>query len=108
MRILLDQNTPVPIRYSLSSFQVETAYERGWAELTNGALLAAAEESGFDVLVTTDKNIPYQQNLAGLRLALVVISTNDWTQIRKFKSRIVDAIAHIVPGSLVEVEIPYD
>ena len=59
MRILLDHNTPAPLRYWLLGHQVETAYERGWAELTNGDLLRIAEEAGFDVMITTDKGIRY-------------------------------------------------
>lgn len=54
MRILLDQNTPAPLRYALQGHQVETAYEKGWAELLNGDLIEAAEADGFDVLITTD------------------------------------------------------
>ena len=106
MRILLDHNVPVPLRSWFIGHQVETAYERGWAELTNGVLLQMAEEAGFDVMITSDKGIRYQQNLAGRRLALVVISTNDWTRIRKSKSVVVAAISETLPGSLVDVEIP--
>lgn len=69
---LLDHNTPVPLRYCLVGHRVETAYELGWAELINGALLRAAEEAGYDVMITTDRGIPYQQNLTGRRLALIV------------------------------------
>jgi predicted nuclease of predicted toxin-antitoxin system len=77
MRILLDHNTPVPLRYWLIGHHVETAYERGWSKLTNGELLRMAEEADFDVMITTDQGIRYQQNLAGRRLALVVITKND-------------------------------
>lgn len=66
-----------------------------------------AEEAGFDVMITTDKGIRYQQNLAGSRLALVVISINDWTRIRKFKSVVVNAISEIKTGSFLEIEIPF-
>jgi predicted nuclease of predicted toxin-antitoxin system len=107
MRILLDHNTPVPLRYWLVGHQVATAYEHGWAELTNGELLRVAEEAGFELMITTDKGIRYQQNLAGRRLALVVISTNDWTRIRESKAVVVDAIAKVLPGSFLEVEIPF-
>lgn len=96
----------MPMRSWFIGHQVETAYERGWAELTNGVLLQMAEEADFDVMITTDKGIRYQQNLAGRRLALVVISTNDWTRIRKSKSVVVDAISGTLPGSLIDVEIP--
>ncbi len=77
MRVLVDHNPPAPLRYWLIGHQVETAYERGWAELSNGALFGTAEATGFDGMVTTDKGIPYQQNLIGRKLALVVIDTND-------------------------------
>ena len=107
MRILLDHNTPAPLRYWLTEHHVETAYERGWAELTNGALLRMAEEADFDAMITTDKGIRYQQNLTGRRLALVVISTNDWTQIRRSKSAVTDALSKIRPGVLIEVRIPF-
>jgi hypothetical protein len=107
MRILLDHNVPVPLRSLLVGHQVETAFKLGWAELTNGVLLQMAEEAGFEVMITTDKGIRYQQNLSGQRLALVIINTNDWTRIRKSKSVVVDAISAILPGALVDVEIPF-
>jgi hypothetical protein len=107
MRILLDHNTPAPLRYWLVGHQVETAYERGWATLTNGELLRVAEDAGFDVMITTDNGIRYQQNLADRRLALAVINTNDWTRIRKWKSVVVDAMGDIRPGSFLEIEIPF-
>jgi hypothetical protein len=70
MRILLDHNTPAPLRYALRGHQVETAYERGWAELQNGDLIAETESAGFDLLITTDQGIRYQQNWADRSLAL--------------------------------------
>jgi len=63
MKILFDQGTPVPLRRSLPKHEVATAFERGWAALQNGELLSAAEAEGFEVLVTTDQNLRYQQNL---------------------------------------------
>ncbi len=106
MRILLDHNTPAPLRYALQGHQVDTAYERGWAELTNGELLSAAESAGFDLLITTDKGIRQQQNLAGRKLSLLVLSTNDWTRIRQFKVLVASAAASIQTSAYVELEIP--
>ena len=63
MRILFDQGTPVPLREHLAGHGVETAYEKGWSALRNGMLLAKAEAE-FDVLITTDRNLRHQQNLA--------------------------------------------
>jgi hypothetical protein len=106
MRILLDHNTPAPLRYALTGHEVEIAYERGWAELTNGDLLRMAEDAGFEVLITTDKGIRYQQNLAGRKLAIAVLSTNDWTQIRTWRSMVAEKISEITAGAFLEIEIP--
>jgi hypothetical protein len=106
MRILLDHNTPAPLRYALRGHQVETAYERGWAELQNGELIAETESAGFDLLITTDQGIRYQQNWADRSLALLVLSTNDWTWLRRFKERILEAVDSIRPSMCVELEIP--
>jgi hypothetical protein len=106
MRILLDHNVPVPLRSGLLGHQVETAYERGWAQLTNGVLLQMAEEAGFDVMITTDKGIRFQQNLEGRKLALVIIDTNDWMRIRGSISLVLDAISGTTPGALVDVKVP--
>lgn len=78
MRILFDQGTPVPLRDSLTQHEVSTTYERGWSKLRNGELLDAAEREGFELLITTDSNLRYQQNLSARRLAIVVLlSTNE-------------------------------
>ena len=106
MRILLDHNVPAPLRYLLIGHHVETAYERGWAELTNGHLLQMAEDADFEVLVTSDKGIRHQQDLRGRRLALAVLSTNDWTRIRMWNSIVVEKIAAITPGTFLQIEIP--
>jgi hypothetical protein len=74
MLVLFDQSTPVPIRPFLKGHTVETAWQRGWDELKNGDLLKAAEEAGFEVLVTPDKNIRYQQNLRNYTIAIVVLA----------------------------------
>lgn len=78
MRVLFDQGTPVPIAYALSGHTVKTAGEMGWDTLANGDLFCAAETAGFDVLVTTDKNLAYQQNLKGCRIPIVVLGRNKW------------------------------
>jgi hypothetical protein len=106
MRILLDHNTPAPLRYALRGHQVETAYERGWAELQNGDLIAETESAGFDLLITTDQGIRYQQNWAIRSFALLVLSTNDWTRLRRFKERILEAVDSIQPSVCVELEVP--
>ena len=82
MRVLLDESVPWQIRPAFAAHTVETVQERGWTSVTNGELLRLAE-SNFDVFVTADKNLKYQQNLSGRRLAILELSTN--------KRRIVEA-----------------
>ncbi len=106
MRVLLDQGTPVPIRRYLAHHSVRTAVEQEWATLRNGELLAAAEAAGFDVLLTTDKNIRYQQNLGGQRLAIVVIGYSRWPGLEAHVHRVVETVDRAAPASYAEVEIP--
>jgi hypothetical protein len=73
VRILFDQGTPVPLRKLLNPHHVETAFERGWSTLGNGELLAVAEQEGFEVFVTTDRNLRDQQDLRGGSIAIAVM-----------------------------------
>ena len=73
MKILFDQGTPVPLRQYLADHVVDTAFERGWSDLHNGELLDRAESEGYQLLITTDQNLPYQQNLAARRLAVLIL-----------------------------------
>jgi hypothetical protein len=75
MRVLFDQGTPAPLRRLLVQHEVSTAYEQDWSRLKNGELLSAAELAGFEVFVTTDTNLRYQQNLATRTIAIVVLGT---------------------------------
>jgi hypothetical protein len=106
MLILFDHVTPAGIARFLTGHTVTKAKDRGWDRLGNGDLLTAAEEAGFDVLVTADKNIRYQQNLEGRRIALVVLSTPQWPVVKKHVEKIVAAVGAATPGSYFEVEIP--
>jgi hypothetical protein len=106
MRILFDQGTPAPLRKALSDHDVKTAFECGWAELENGALLSAAEGAGFDVFVTTDQNLRHQQNLARRRIAVVVLTSANWPRIRSHAHLVSSALDGLVPGAFVEVSIP--
>ena len=81
MRVLFDQATPVPIRPHLKGHEVRTAAQQGWDRLKNGELLVAAEADGFDVLLTTDKNMRYQQNIAGRKIAVVVLGLQQWPSL---------------------------
>ncbi|MEP7383858.1 MAG: hypothetical protein ABI910_19385 [Gemmatimonadota bacterium] len=85
---------------------VETAYERGWATLRNGELLSAAEAAGFEVLVTTDTNLQYQQNLPARRIAVVVLTSTSWPRIRQVTARVVEAVDQAATVHYAEVAIP--
>ncbi len=105
MQILLDNNAPRGLIRALTGHTVTEARERGWAAWENGDLLQAAEEAGFDVFVTSDKNIKYQQNLRGRKIALVVLTIGRWGPVRRVLPEIVAAVNAATPGSYVEVEI---
>ena len=105
MRVLFDQGTPIPLRNLLDSHQIETAYERGWSQLTNGVLLAAEERESFEVFVTTDQNIVNQQNINGLPFAVVVLSSTSWPRIQIASDTIRLTIDAAPPGTITEVNI---
>ncbi len=102
-RVLFDVNVPRPLARLLTRHTVEFADQRGWRELTNGDLLAAAERDGFDVMLTADTNLRYQQNLAGCRIAIVALSTNAWPVIRDNAAPVVNAVDAAAPASYREV-----
>ena len=96
----------MPLRHFLPHHEVATAYERGWARLKNGELLSAAEANGFEVLVTTDSNLKYQQNLKSRRIAVVVLTTTSWPRIQKAIMKVVRAVDAAIEWNYTEVDIP--
>ncbi len=108
MRILFDHGTPSGIAKALSGHEVTEAINRGWEKISNGELLAAAEEEGFDLLLTTDKNIRYQQNLTARRIGIVVLGNSTWRIVRLHLDRIASAVNETAPGSYAEVDIPFE
>jgi len=107
MRILFDHGTPSGIARRLSAHEVTEARERGWDRLSNGELLQAAEAAGFDLLLTTDKRIRYQQNLTSRKIAIVVLGNSRWRIVRLYLDRIALGVDEATPGSYAEVEIPF-
>lgn len=106
-RILLDENVPEGLRRYLADSHVSTAPEMGWAGLTNGRLLAVAEQAGFDVMVTGDQNLTHQQNLTGRKLAIVASTTNHWATPRADPRPIRDAVQAAEPGGYAVVAFPH-
>jgi hypothetical protein len=107
MRILFDNGTPEGLLRCLTGHVVTLARDAGWERLTNGKLLHVAEQDGFDLLLTTDKNILYQQNLRGRKIARVVLGNQNWNVARLHVDKIVAAVNACTPGSYTEVAIPF-
>ena len=108
MLVLFDNGTPRTLaRYLIDHHAVTEARARGWEELENGELLNSAEAAGFEVLVTTDKNLIYQQNLVGRKIAIVALGKGRWSLIKPHVAQIVATVNAATPGSYVEIEIPF-
>jgi hypothetical protein len=90
------------LRRALSGHAVTTAFELGWSDLANGDLLQQAEAQ-FELLITTDQNLRYQQNLAGRRIAILVLPTTSWPEIRKHESELLTTVNTIRPGEYREL-----
>jgi hypothetical protein len=108
MLILFDHGTSKGIIRGLSGHNVVTAQSKGWERLTNGALLDAAEEAAIELLLTTDRRIRFQQNLAGRKIALLVLTgTTKWSRVRLHLDRIAAGVNAAMPGTYTEIEIPF-
>jgi hypothetical protein len=108
MLILFDHGTPKGLIRALAGHTIITAQARGWDKLNNGALLDAAEEAAVDLLLTTDRGIRYQQNLARRRIALIVlIGTTKWSRVRLHLQRIAAVVDGARAGSYTEIDIPF-
>ncbi len=106
MKILFDNGTPKPIARSLAGHTVSFARRVGWHELKNGELIQQAEDAGYEVLLSTDKNIRYQQNLTGRKIALVILGNQKWPLVKLHLDKIAVAVNAATPGSFTEVDIP--
>jgi predicted nuclease of predicted toxin-antitoxin system len=106
--VLFDNNIPRGLARTLKAHTIIEARARNWHLLKNGELLQAAEAAAFDVLVTSDKGIKYQQNLTGRKIALVVLSQGRWKPVRQRLDVIAAAVDAATPGSYTEVELPLE
>jgi hypothetical protein len=106
MLILFDHSTPSPLSSYLTGHTVIEAKARGWDKLSNGDLLGEAERAGFDILLTADNSIAYQQNLKERRIALVVLSGNRWRLVQRVIRKIVAAVNAAEPGSFTVIDVP--
>lgn len=108
MLIHFDHGTPRSITTFLKNHQVVEAIVRGWEQLSNGELIKAAEEEGFDLLLTTDKNLRYQQNLTERKIAIVVLGNSNRPIVHRYIDRVIEAVDSALPGSYTEVHIPFE
>lgn len=108
MKILFDENTPRPLKKYLPNHTIQTTQEMGWAHIENGQLLDLAEEARFEVLLTTDKNIPYQQKMEGRNLALIILrGVNKRVETLALLMQQVEMIfLSLQPGQVYRVEMP--
>lgn len=104
MKVLFDHGVPVPLRAFLEGHEVSTAYELGWATLKNGDLIASAATEKFDVLITTDKNLAFQQNLSGLVMAILVLPTTAWPTISRHVTQVAQALDSLGAGEMKRLE----
>ena len=104
MRVLLDENLAHRLRTNLGAHEVFTVAYKDWAALKNGDLLRIAEENGIEVFLTGDKTLFHEQNLKGLNLGIVALSSVEWEILKNYLAAIVAAIENAVPGSFQEVE----
>jgi hypothetical protein len=107
MRILFDHGTPGPLIPFLEGHAVTKAKDVGWERLINGELLQAAEQAGFDVMLTTDKNMVSQQNLKSRKIAIVVLGNSQWRIVQRYVRKIAANVNAATPGSYAEVDIPF-
>jgi hypothetical protein len=104
LRVLFDQNVPRALGRFLAGHEVTRSAEAGWQELKNGDLIRAAEEGGFNLLVTCDRNLEYQQKVTGRRIAIIALSTNNWPLIRTRTANVLRAVEDAGPGTYLSVD----
>ena len=98
MRILLDNNVPRLLTSNLPDHQADTAFQRDWHTLTNGELLDQAESDGYQLLITADQRIPYQQNLSRRSIAVLIITSNERQAVSNAVAIINDAVNSMAAG----------
>ena len=104
-RVPFDKNVPYPLRQHLIDYQVQTAEDEGWGQISNGELISCAEEAGYEIMLTCDQNIQYQQNMARRKISMVVLGSNVWPSVCKKIGEIAAALKRASPGSFEFIEI---
>ena len=105
MRILLDHSVPRPLKDNLPGHDTHTAAERGWQELHNGELLNRAEADGYELLITTDQQMPFQQNFARRNISVLILTTNSWPDLRRRLEDVNHAVNNPGRDQITELDI---
>ncbi|WP_346294182.1 DUF5615 family PIN-like protein [Sphaerothrix gracilis] len=107
MRILLDECVPRPLKRELADYEIRTVVEMGWSGKKNGELLRLMNQEGFTILLTTDQNLRYQQNLeqAGVAVAVLVAPSNRLPDLVPLIPDICNVLRTIAPGEVIEVGV---
>ena len=105
LRILFDKNVPYLLRWHLIGYQVQTADDEGWEQVSNGELIGCAEKAGYQILLTCDQNIQYQQNMARRKISMVVLGSNIWPSVKPKIAETAAALKRVSPGSFEFIEI---
>jgi hypothetical protein len=105
MRILLDECVPRPLKRQLTQYEVKTVTEMGWAGTKNGQLLKKMQDEQFTILLTTDQNLRYQQNLeqAGVAIVVMVANSNRLPDLIPLIPQVCEALETIAPGQVIEI-----
>ncbi len=106
MKILLDECVPAQVRNAFTGHEVTTVQLQGWTGFKNGVLLTAAENAGFDIFILADKNLRYQQNLTGRKLAILELWTNHRPTLEKHFPEIRTAAESVQQGVYLVMEAP--
>ena len=106
LRVLFDKNVPYSLRRYLIDYQMQTAEDEGWGQISNGELITRAETAGYSIMLTCDQNIQYQQNLARRKISLVVLGSNIWPVVRRYAVEIAVSVGNAEPGSFAFIDMP--
>jgi hypothetical protein len=104
MRVMLDECVPVRLKHWLPDHEVETVTGIGWSGIKNGRLLRLLVDGGYEVFVTADKNLEYQQHLSELPLAIVVLPTNHWKSLQPHQARVLQSFSNLQPGKVTRLD----
>jgi|HubBroStandDraft_1064217.scaffolds.fasta_scaffold130521_2 hypothetical protein len=105
LRVLFDKNVPYSLKRYLIGCQVQMAEDEGWGQVSNGELIDRAEQAGYQVMLTCDQNIQYQQNLTRRNISLLVLGSNIWPSVKPKIAEITAALRRVSPGSFEFIEI---